>query len=247
MAGPLAVIAANAVRYVVSGSARRALTKVIAEINKHYAKSKRKPTAEAIRDRAKRMVEKGKAERSKLSKEIKQGGAFSQTSAVPLRLKGSGNVIPKTKTKIGSIPLKRNSKGKYSIKPQPRKKGLGQRTTIGKDKHKQREIPVTGSTSTRGGVSVAERKKALSRVSKIAAAAKRNKGKLLVGAVATGVAVSALKDKGKKKTTTTKTSGKTTTKKSTRTFDRKNFPNPKNLENYKGRRGGINVRKKKKK
>ena len=171
MAGPLVGIAANAIKYVVSGSARRALTRVIAELNKHYAKSKRKPTAEAIRDKAKRMVEKGKAERSKISKEIKQGGAFSQTSTVPLRLKGSGNVIPKPRTKIGSIPLKtahqpkpgavtkaKKPKGEYGRKPQQRKKGLGQRTTIGKSKYKQREVPVTGSTPTRGGVSVAERK-----------------------------------------------------------------------------------------
>lgn len=232
MAGPLAGIAANAVKYVVSGSARRALTKVIAEINKHYAKSKRKPTAEAIRDRAKRMVEKGKAERSKLSKEIKQGGAFSQTSTVPLRLKGKGNVIPNTRTKIGSLPLKRDTKGKYSIKPQKRDK-LG-----ANQPRRDLNIPTKKTT-----------KKTTKRniLGTVAASAKRNKGKLLVGAVATGVAVSALKDKGKKKTTTTKTSSKTTTKKSTRTFDRKNFPNPKNLENYMGRRGGINVRKKKKK
>tara|TARA_E500000318_G_scaffold34466_1_gene33751 strand:- start:163 stop:1047 length:885 start_codon:yes stop_codon:yes gene_type:complete len=231
MAGPLAVIAANAIKYVVSGSARRALTRVVAELNKHYAKSKTKRSAEAIREKAKRMVQKGIAERSKVSKEIKQGGAFSQTSNVPLRLKGSGNVIPKTKTKIGSIPLKtaqqpkagvvtkaRKARGEYGRKPQQRLKGLGQRTTIGKNKYKQREIPVTGSTTTKGGASV-------SRVSKIATAAKRNKGKLLVGAAAIGVTAKALnKDTDKKKTTTTK---KTTTKKNTKPFDNKNFPDSK--------------------
>lgn len=246
MAGPLAGIAANAIKYVVSGSARRALTKVIAEINKHYAKSKRKPTAEAIRDRAKRMVEKGKAERSKISKEIKQGGAFSQTSTVPLRLKGKGNVIPKTRTKIGSIPLKRDSKGKYSIKPEKREM-LGSRKVIG-DKAKNKKLNISGKKNGSEKKVVAKKTTTARNIlGTVAASAKRNKGKLLVGAVATGVAVSALKDKGKKKTTTTKTSSKTTTKKNTRTFDRKNFPNPKNLENYMGRRGGINVRKKKKK
>jgi hypothetical protein len=261
-----AVIAANALRYVVSGTARKALKKVVEDITKYYATKTKKPTADAIKERAEQILKKAVKDRNKAIpsagkvEQMKKAGSYAQTSAKPLRLKDSGKVIPKTKTKIGSIPLKtaqqpkpgvvtkaRKPKGEYGRKPQQRKKGLGQRTTIGKSKYKQREVPVTGSTPTRGGVSVAERRQALSRVSKIAAAAKRNKGKLLVGAVATGVAVSALKDKGKKKTTTTKTSSKTTTKKNTRTFDRKNFPNPKNLENYMGRRGGINVRKKKKK
>ena len=206
MAGPLAVIASNAIKYVVSGSARRALTKVIAELNKHYAKSKTKRSAEAIREKAKRMVQKGISERSKVSKEIKQGGAFSQTSTVPLRLKGSGNVIPKTKTKIGSIPLKKDTKGKYSFNPEKREM-LGSRKVIGdKAKNKKKNIA----------------KKVLGAVG---SSAKRNKGKLLVGAVAIGVTAKALnKDTDKKKTTTTK---KTTTKKNTKPSNNKNFPDAK--------------------
>lgn len=221
MAGPLAVIAANAIKYVVSGSARRALTRVVAELNKHYAKSKTKRSAEAIREKAKRMVQKGIAERSKVSKEIKQGGAFSQTSNVPLRLKGSGNVIPKTKTKIGSIPLKKDTKGKYSFKPEKREM-LGSRKVIGdKAKNKRRTIPNSTNKKSDSG------KKTTTRniLGTVAASAKRNKGKLLVGAAAIGITAKALnKDTDKKKTTTTK---KTTTKKNTKPFDNKNFPDSK--------------------
>ena len=42
-----AVIAANALRYVVSGTARKALKKVVEDITKYYATKTKKPTADA--------------------------------------------------------------------------------------------------------------------------------------------------------------------------------------------------------
>ena len=242
-----------AVKFLASFSARTAAKKVLQEALKKYAKSKTKPP----KDLKEKITETIKTQREKLSKgsrkgKVEGGGKFSQKTSnrdAYGRLDGKSptkNVIPKTKTKVGEIPLKVD-KGKFS-----RKNTKTRTLTKGfkKDNRKKQGVAKTNAPGFAGrppksvGGGAEGLKKAKPKLS-LLEKAKRNKAKILgatvttAGVIGSGVAIY----KGiKKPTSTKKTNGVNKNTGSDNRHMRSNVLNKK--RNVLGKRGGINVERK---
>ena len=242
----IVALAPLAVKFLASFSARTAAKKVLQEALKKYAKSNTKPPKdlkEKIKETISIKIKGG-------TRKIEGGGKFSQKTSnrdaygLANSKSPTKNVIPKTKTKVGEIPLKVD-KGKFSRKDTKIKtltKGFK------KDKRKK-EVPYKVGVSKYKGAAGRRKNKTETTATKpklsLLEKAKRNRAKILgatvttAGVIGSGVAIY----KGTKKPTSAKkTNGVNKNTGSDNQHMRSNILDKK--RNVLGKRGGINVERK---
>jgi len=231
----IVALAPLATKFLASLGARKAAKKILEEALKAYAKKKKTPP----KDLSKKITNTIANIKSKRGKEIKP-----QTEIRVSTRDLKKNVVPKTKTQVGSIPLK-TTKGKFS-----RKDIKIEKLTKGFKKDKRKKEPKTNAPGFTGtppkavGGGAKGLKKAAPKLS-LLDKAKKNKGKIIAGTSALGIVGSGVTVfKGVKKNKKLATNGGSDNKHISSSTKPKGSNILDKKRNVMGKYGGINLERK---